>query len=104
MENLPSDSATALLLAKRAKEHQGDSRESKTAGIDEWGLTDQLLAHVIDLLAISNWQRGGGKSRKPKLMSSSREKRLGRPAPNVDVRAVLSQTAPNRQEPEPDTG
>lgn len=30
-----------------------------------WGLTDELLAIVANILAIANWQRGGGKGRKP---------------------------------------
>lgn len=29
-------------------------------------MTDHLLAAVVDLLAGANWQRGGGKGRKPK--------------------------------------
>jgi hypothetical protein len=32
----------------------------------EWGVTEHLLAHVVDLTARANWQRGGGKGRKPK--------------------------------------
>ena len=32
----------------------------------DWTLTDHLLAIVIDHLAAANWQRGGGKSKRPK--------------------------------------
>ena len=32
----------------------------------EWGLTDHLLALVIDTTQIGNWQRSGGKGSKPK--------------------------------------
>jgi hypothetical protein len=31
-----------------------------------WKLTDHLLALLIDYVAIGNWQRGGGKGRKPR--------------------------------------
>jgi hypothetical protein len=31
----------------------------------EWGITDHLLANVVDVLAIANWQRGGGKGSRP---------------------------------------
>lgn len=31
-----------------------------------WGVTDYLLANVVDQLAGANWQRGGGKGRRPK--------------------------------------
>lgn len=30
-----------------------------------WGITDHLLATVADALIAGNWQRGGGKGRKP---------------------------------------
>jgi len=30
-----------------------------------WSTTDYLLAHLIDYAAMGNWQRGGGKGRKP---------------------------------------
>lgn len=32
----------------------------------EWSTTDHLLALVADLLAAANWQRGGGKGKRPK--------------------------------------
>jgi len=32
-------------------------------------MTNQLLAHTADLLAIANWQRQGGKGSKPKPIS-----------------------------------
>lgn len=35
-------------------------------GDTAWGLDQQLLAGVVDLLAGANWQRGGGKGTKPK--------------------------------------
>jgi hypothetical protein len=32
----------------------------------DWSLTDHLLAAIFDTLASANWQRGGGKGRRPK--------------------------------------
>jgi hypothetical protein len=34
----------------------------------EWDVSDHLLATVVDLLAAGNWQRGGGKGRRPRRM------------------------------------
>lgn len=31
-----------------------------------WTPAEYLLANVVDLLAAANWQRGGGKGKKPK--------------------------------------
>ncbi|MGE3835243.1 MAG: hypothetical protein AB7H43_10700 [Acidimicrobiia bacterium] len=31
----------------------------------DWGPAEHLLAHVADLLAGANWQRGGGKGQRP---------------------------------------
>lgn len=33
---------------------------------EEWGLPEQLLAAVFDVLNMANYQRGGGKGSKPK--------------------------------------
>lgn len=49
----------------------GLPRESATArevaGPDlDWGLTEQLLAFIGDGIQISNWQRSGGKGKRPK--------------------------------------
>lgn len=44
---------------------------SKAAAEDvdpAWGLQEQLLAGIFDVLRIGNWQRGGGKGQKPRLM------------------------------------
>ena len=29
----------------------------------EWGLAEQLLAQVADMVTVANWQRGAGKKR-----------------------------------------
>jgi len=50
LRNMPDGSALALDM----------HGESAT-----WGVTDHLLATVIDLLNGANWQRGGGKGQKP---------------------------------------
>lgn len=40
-----------------------------------WGVPEHLMASVVDLLQGANWQRGGGKSTRPK------------PIPRPDARA-----------------
>ena len=50
----------------------------------DWTLTDHLLAVVADQLAIANWQRGGGKSKRPKPIprpgaQDKDKKRIGTP-------------------------
>lgn len=61
--------------------------------ISGWSLTDQLLAHLVDLCAIANWQRSGGKRGKPKLISAG-TRRTAKPAASIDVRAALERVAP----------
>jgi len=39
-----------------------------------WGITDYLLAGVIDVLQGANWQRGGGKGQRPKPMPRPKSK------------------------------
>lgn len=95
--NLPPEGAFQKTLAVRAlrqqKEQGSMSEPDPFKGIDDWPLSDQLLAHVVDLLAISNWQRGGGKSSKPKLMTQT-AKQSKAPSSHIDVRAALAKLAP----------
>lgn len=42
-----------------------------------WDIQTELLATVVDLLAFANWQRGGGKGRRP------------RPVPRPHKRATI---------------
>ena len=36
----------------------------------EWGLSEQLLAALFDVLAVANWQRGGdGNAKKPEPLN-----------------------------------
>lgn len=45
----------------------GSALHRDIAGADAiWGLTDHLLAAVLDALNSGNWQRGGGKGPRPK--------------------------------------
>jgi hypothetical protein len=32
----------------------------------EWSTSDHLLASILDALNVSNWQRSGGRARRPK--------------------------------------
>lgn len=38
----------------------------ETNGESAWQIQEQLLALAVDVLALANWQRGGGKGRRPK--------------------------------------
>jgi hypothetical protein len=72
-------------------------RAGVTPDIELWGRTDRLLASVIDELAVANWQRAGGKAKKPPLLTS-RKRRRGRNDlshfDQVDIRAALAARAP----------
>jgi hypothetical protein len=102
LAHLPQEGAFKAALAMRVR-----AEESRTASgssdpfvtIDDWPHSDQLLAHVIDLLSISNWQRGGGKGGKPKLLTSG-AKKSSAPAASVDVRATLASIAPVQEQEE----
>lgn len=67
----------------------------------DWGVTDHLMASVVDLLSSANWQRGGGKGARPKPVTRpggrTKGNRLGRPSPMTpdEVRAHLDSFKPN---------
>ena len=44
----------------------------------EWSVTDHLLAHAVYLLAAANWQRGGGKGKRPKPIKPPQPRGAGR--------------------------
>ena len=48
LDNLPDDSATARALG------------------NGWRIADFVLAGIFDVLQVANWQRSGGKGRRPK--------------------------------------
>ena len=81
LQQLPETSRLAQVNADRAPDHVRQS-----AGMDTttWSLGDQLLATISDQLSIANWQRSGGKGKKPELLTDSKKRRRGKP----DVTAV----------------
>jgi hypothetical protein len=72
-------------------------RQSQTAQEalgPSWPAELHLLANVADLLAWSNWQRGGGKGPKPKPTKRPGDKSsqtFGRAVPIDDVRQFLTE-------------
>lgn len=49
---------------------QGSALHRAINGTDAlWGLPEHLLATIADALHMGNWQRGGGKGRRPKPIS-----------------------------------
>ncbi len=89
IENLPDDSATGRAL-------------SGATGA-EWTTTDHLLAGIYDTLRVANWQRGGGKGRRPKPIP-----RPGDNEPQVitggsysvdELRAILDEQNPDVSHP-----
>lgn len=47
----------------------------------EWTATQYLLASILDVLAVANWQRSGGKAHRPKPLErpgQQTKKRYGR--------------------------
>lgn len=65
---------------------------------DDWTRTDHLLALVFDALAAGNWQRGGGKGRRPKRISPLAKRPTAYGAPtgrtNDEVKAYLARFGP----------
>ena len=51
--HLPRDAACIIAAVPRSD-------------IEFWDMNTYLLANVVDLLAAGNWQRSGGKGRRPK--------------------------------------
>jgi len=101
MHHLPAESAFKAEFAVRTRQEQDEQPSSTFTDISDWSLTNQLLAHVVDVLAMANYQRGGGKGSKPKLLTAG-SRRSAKPAPNVDVRGLLESIAPDKQEAEAD--
>ena len=96
LQNLPEDSRFRDALTLRAKHEAKGGEASKfdeLEGIAHWPMQDQLLAMQVDLLALANWQRGGGKGRRPQMLSAG-SKRSGRPSQGIDVRKTLRRGAP----------
>lgn len=103
MTMLPNDSVTSQAMARDApKSVMTDEEEAKL-----WRLEHHLMAHVVDLLAAANWQRGGGKGKRPPPLerpgTKSREqviKRRSTLSPEQKL-AVLKSLAPP---PDPSLG
>ncbi len=65
--NLPRESALSRALAREQEEEEGDS---------QWGLSEQLLASVVDMLAIMLWRES----------KNARESNRPQPVPRPGVR------------------
>ncbi len=100
MNHLPEESAFKAALALRVAEEQkklGRSEPDKFQTIEKWKLDEQLLAHIIDLLAISNWQRTGKPGGKPDLLTA-KPTHSGSVSEGIDARAVLAKIGPQREQ------
>jgi hypothetical protein len=89
VRGLPAES----LYVRGLPDHQRVSPTKPDIG--RWPLTDQLLANLIDLTSLANWQRGGGQNQKPKLLT---ERSSDQPAPrhfdDDQIRAILRSHGP----------
>lgn len=60
-----------------------------------WDVDTHLLATLVDLAAGANWQRGGGKSTRPKSIPRPGQKddrdasRIGKARPLAEVKEIL---------------
>jgi len=55
-------------------------RAAGTPDVSGWSLSDQLLATIVDELAIANWQRGGGKKQhRPSLLTAKKRAKPKQP-------------------------
>jgi len=88
MNGLPSESSFVAAQAADMPSSSG------TPNASEWPLTDQLLVHVIDVLQWANWQRGGGKGRKPTPIATFTRRKVLKPERGVDTRAILDRVGP----------
>lgn len=61
---LPDDSRFVRRLSGSAPGRRG------TPDIGDWPRQERLLASIIDELAIANWQRSGGKGKRPDLLTA----------------------------------
>lgn len=71
-----------------------ESATARASRGSEATVTNELLAHVANLLAAANWQRGGGKGPKPKPIRLTGEpppdeERMGTAVPIEDMRRLL---------------
>lgn len=87
LAGLPRDSATAR----------------EVGGPDlEWGLPEHLLAFIGDGIQIGNWQRAGGRGKRPQPTPRpgvSKGEKVGRTRRSPEeVMAYLAQFAPKREE------
>lgn len=75
------------VLVQQWQKTPGTATYRSVHGIELWSVTDQLLANVIDILAVANWQRAG-KSHAPK------PKRYPRPWERAKARKLGSDPIP----------
>ena len=97
LSNLPKGSVFVAKLAVRVAKEAPKGEPDPFQSIDDWDLSDQLLAHVVDQLAIANWQRGAGKGGKPHLLTAGPTK-SGKVDSRVDARAILAKIGPRREQ------
>lgn len=67
--HLPRDSAVMLAVAPQRE-------------VELWDASAYLLAHIADLLAAGNWQRGGGRGSRPRPLT--------RPSAEGDIEPVTA--------------
>lgn len=68
-----------LLVMVRRFQGDPSSATSRAVHGEHWSVTDQLLAALVDLLQVGNWQRAGKKSApKPKRLPRPWERAKGR--------------------------
>lgn len=70
---------------------------SVAGDVAEWSTTDHLTAAVFDALNIANWQRGGGKGRRPKPLprpgvEDKTSKTIGKAVSREELAAILGRS------------
>lgn len=58
-----------------------------------WSTSDYLLATAVDYLAGANWQRGGGKGRRPRPVErpgKTQRTRMGKARPLAEAQEILA--------------
>lgn len=62
-----------------------------------WKHNEELLAAIVDMIAIGNWQRGGGKGQKPKPVKRPYDEKKAKRTPE-EVKAEAQERVKERKD------
>ena len=95
LEGLPPESGFSRVVVE-----SGEPVEEGPLDPSSWSLSEQLQGLTIDLLNAANWQRSGGKQKRPDLLMSGGRKAVPR-EPHFsqdEIRGILRDLSPGLPE------